>query len=176
MLSTLIHSISIRYANSFPFSTDVRLQYFLRTLDDHAEQYLKIFTLLPLDRIGEIMLEHQKAPEKRLAQRTLAAEIVTLIHRNRVTETCIFQTAALYPARSKTADDEENQSPFNTSLILGAFRGDDTILKRLSLDSITGVPLARLLKSVGLVNSFSSIPSNMTRMIANSEQTRVTGL
>lgn len=138
--------------------SDVWYQYFLRTSDDHAEQYLKIFTLLPLERIAEISQEHAKAPEKRLAQRILAKEIVTLVHSAELAEKCNFQTAALYPTPRAKDNTQEKESQFKPELILRAFRGDDAILKRLSQSAISGLPLPRLLKDIGLASSLSLIP------------------
>jgi tyrosyl-tRNA synthetase len=134
------------------------LQYFLRTLDEHAEQYLKIFTLLPLEQITEIVLEHTKRPEKRLAQRTLAEEVVSLIHCSQVAEKCIFQTAALYPAPRNLSSPEEKQSPYRPDLILRAFQGDEIMLKKLSRSSVTNLPLPRLVKEIGLTTSYSLFP------------------
>ncbi|KAI0316255.1 hypothetical protein OF83DRAFT_1127987 [Amylostereum chailletii] len=55
-------------------------QFFLRTTDADVEKYLKLFTLLPLSRIGHVMEEHKKQPDARAAQRLLAQEVTTLVH------------------------------------------------------------------------------------------------
>ena len=138
--------------------SDSRSQYLLRTLDDHAEQYLKIFTLLPLERITEIVQEHAKTPEKRLAQRTLAEEVVSLVHRPQVAEKCIFQTAALYPASRHHSNSEEKQSQYRPDLILRAFQGDNIMLKKLSRSSVANLPLPRVVKEIGLTTSYSFFP------------------
>jgi tyrosyl-tRNA synthetase len=52
----------------------------LRTLDADVEKYLKMFTLLSHDQIGETVVQHKLAPEKRLAQRLLADELTILVH------------------------------------------------------------------------------------------------
>jgi tyrosyl-tRNA synthetase len=111
---------------------------------------LNIFTLLPLERIEEIMREHVKAPEKRLAQRILAQEVITLVHRAEVTEKCIFQTAALYPAPSA---DSEGGNLLRSERILHAFADDEVMLKRYPFTEIHGMPISRLLKTVGLTKS-----------------------
>jgi tyrosyl-tRNA synthetase len=124
-------------------------------LDDHAEHYLKIFTLLPMARIEEIMAEHVQAPEKRIAQRIVAEEVVTLVHRTEVAQRCIFQTSALYPGPRITSCGVSREPNFRSESILQAFRGDDVMLKRIPVSSILGRPLSRLLKEVGLVKSYS---------------------
>jgi tyrosyl-tRNA synthetase len=55
-------------------------QFWLRTQDADASRYLKCFTFLPLEEIAAIVAEHEKAPEKRVAQRRLADEVTTMVH------------------------------------------------------------------------------------------------
>ncbi|GLD93447.1 hypothetical protein PINS_up002039 [Pythium insidiosum] len=55
-------------------------QYFLRADDRDVEQLLKSFTFLELDEIRDIVHEHGKAPERRLAQHHLADTITTTMH------------------------------------------------------------------------------------------------
>lgn len=55
-------------------------QFFIRSKDSDVENYLKLFTFLPLGRIEEIIRAHQKAPEKREAQRILAENVTLLVH------------------------------------------------------------------------------------------------
>lgn len=43
-------------------------------------RYLKLFTFLPLPEIDHIMQLHVKEPEKRGAQKRLAAEVTKLVH------------------------------------------------------------------------------------------------
>lgn len=55
-------------------------QYFINTLDEDIEKYLKLLSLLSEDEISEIVNEHKKSPEKRYGQRTLAKIIVEMVH------------------------------------------------------------------------------------------------
>lgn len=55
-------------------------QYFVNSHDEDIERYLKLLTLLPLDLINEILKEHSVSPEKRIAQKKLAYEVVAIIH------------------------------------------------------------------------------------------------
>jgi tyrosyl-tRNA synthetase len=55
-------------------------QYLLQTSDDDAKKWLKILTLLTNERIAEIALDHDRAPERRIAQRALADEVTNLVH------------------------------------------------------------------------------------------------
>ena len=55
-------------------------QYLLNLEDVMMESYLKMFTFLDKDEIEDIMSKHNEAPETRIAQKTLAREIITNIH------------------------------------------------------------------------------------------------
>lgn len=55
-------------------------QYWMRTDDRDVERFLLQMTLLPVDRVAEVMAEHVQAPELRSAQRVLADEVTALIH------------------------------------------------------------------------------------------------
>ncbi|MBS1824565.1 MAG: tyrosine--tRNA ligase [Acidobacteria bacterium] len=55
-------------------------QYWLQTADADAARYLKLFTFLPQDTIAALEQEISASPEKREAQRQLAAECTAVIH------------------------------------------------------------------------------------------------
>ncbi len=55
-------------------------QYLINFDDEIIINYLKVFTFLSLDEIKEIEKEHFLSPEKRLAQKILAREIISDIH------------------------------------------------------------------------------------------------
>ena len=55
-------------------------QYWINTTDADAEDFIKKFTLIPLDEINRMIEEHRKAPEKRLLQRELAKYMTCLVH------------------------------------------------------------------------------------------------
>jgi tyrosyl-tRNA synthetase len=55
-------------------------QFWLNVADADAVKFLKIFTFLSLDEIAEIAEKFEAAPHERLAQKTLAKEMVTLVH------------------------------------------------------------------------------------------------
>ncbi|KAM6485418.1 hypothetical protein HDV62DRAFT_286465 [Trichoderma sp. SZMC 28011] len=54
--------------------------YFMRRPDEDVESLLKLFTFMPMAKIQEVMVEHQADPSKRLAQHTLAFEVLSLVH------------------------------------------------------------------------------------------------
>ncbi len=57
-------------------------QYLINTSDDIVIDYLKKLTFLTREEIESIEKEHFECPEKRLAQKTLAKEVITFLHGN----------------------------------------------------------------------------------------------
>lgn len=55
-------------------------QYLFNTEDSKVLEYLKVFTFLPKDEIEKIYAEQKAKPETRIAQKTLAWEVVKDIH------------------------------------------------------------------------------------------------
>lgn len=55
-------------------------QFFIRTTDSDVENYLKLFTFLPLNYIKQLMIEHKEQPELRKAQKKLAENVTLLVH------------------------------------------------------------------------------------------------
>ncbi|AND80332.1 tyrosine--tRNA ligase [Streptococcus pantholopis] len=55
-------------------------QFWLNVMDEDAVRFLKIFTFLPLTEIEDIRKSFEAEPHKRLAQKVLAREVVTLVH------------------------------------------------------------------------------------------------
>ena len=55
-------------------------QFWVRTDDRDVASHLKLFTFLSLDEIGEVITAHEQAPERRTAQKRLAAEMTRLVH------------------------------------------------------------------------------------------------
>lgn len=55
-------------------------QYLINTDDSKVLEYLKVFTFLTKEEIEEIYAKQQEAPETRIAQKTLAYEVVKDIH------------------------------------------------------------------------------------------------
>ncbi|MCE9643865.1 tyrosine--tRNA ligase [Candidatus Parcubacteria bacterium] len=55
-------------------------QFWVNASDEGVEDYLKIFTFLPLEKIAEVVAEHAADPAKRVAQELLALEVTMLVH------------------------------------------------------------------------------------------------
>ncbi len=55
-------------------------QYWIGVTDADVEQYLNFFTFLPNEKIAEICAAHAECPERREAQKVLAAEVTKVVH------------------------------------------------------------------------------------------------
>ena len=71
-------------------------QFWLNQPDESAEYLLKIYTLHSKEEIEGIMTEHQKAPEKRLAQRDLAHCVTEIVHGTKNAEAVENLTKVLF--------------------------------------------------------------------------------
>ena len=121
-------------------------QFWLNTDDRDVESFLKLFTFLPLDRIGEIMAEQAADPGRRTAQRTLAADVTARVHGLETTERVIAASRILFGGidlASTTAD------------VLEVVAGEVPVFP-LSGDALAGgVGLVDALTTAGLASSKS---------------------
>ncbi len=71
-------------------------QYLISTTDQDVEKLLKWLTFLEVKKIDKIINEHKKTPDKNLAQKTLAFEIVKDIHGKKEAENAKNLTKILF--------------------------------------------------------------------------------
>ncbi|CDZ98281.1 tyrosine-trna ligase [Phaffia rhodozyma] len=111
-------------------------QFFLRVQDADVERYLKLFTLLPLKQIENIMTDHNNKPETRSAQRILASEVTELVHGQRGLSKAQTQTKIIYGSDLPT---------LTTSDVLEAFTDDPRLkfISREDLDTKISVLIAK---------------------------------
>lgn len=55
-------------------------QFWINADDEGVEDYLKVYTELSKETIGQLMLEHSNDPKERRAQKKLAQEVTRLVH------------------------------------------------------------------------------------------------
>ena len=82
-------------------------QYLINSADEKVEEYLKVFTFLTKEEIEKVMNEHKECPEKRIAQKTLAKEIITDLHGNEEYEKALKITEALFSGNIKDLTESE---------------------------------------------------------------------
>jgi tyrosyl-tRNA synthetase len=102
-------------------------QYWLNTSDADAEKYIKIFTFLTKDNIGELISEHREAPHLRVLQKRLADEITLMVH---------------------SQEDLDNAKKAS-NILFGKSTSEDlkTLDEITFLDVFDGVPQAKIAKS-----------------------------
>ncbi|WP_374758817.1 tyrosine--tRNA ligase [Tsukamurella ocularis] len=71
-------------------------QYFVNTADADVVRYLRWFTFLTQEEIAELERETAEAPQKRTAQKRLAAEMTTLVHGEEHTRAAELAAQALF--------------------------------------------------------------------------------
>ena len=71
-------------------------QFWVQSDDDTVGTYLKMLSMQPIGDIEALLLSHVVAPEKRLAQRALAAEMTTLVHGQAASDTAEQAAAVLF--------------------------------------------------------------------------------
>lgn len=76
-------------------------QFWLNVMDDDAVRFLKIFTFLTLEEIEDIRVQFEAAPHERLAQKTLAREVVTLVHGQEAYKQALNITEQLFAGNIK---------------------------------------------------------------------------
>ena len=109
----------------------------LRISDAEVERYLKLFTFLSLKNIQALISDHAVNPSARLAQHTLALELLSLIHGRSTAEA--------------TAQDHRKIFTSNASLVPGAALSGPNITLPRSLLPSTSIP--KLMFHSGLVES-----------------------
>ncbi len=83
-------------------------QFWVNSEDATVGKALKYFTFLPLEEIGTLLERHEKAPEKREAQRVLAYEITKIVHGEHIAENVKHASEILFGASFTPEDlDEE---------------------------------------------------------------------
>ncbi|MDR3215730.1 MAG: tyrosine--tRNA ligase [Bacilli bacterium] len=87
-------------------------QFFLNTADADVINYLKIFTLLPKEDIISLEDSLVKEPHLRLAQKTLAKELTSLIHSPAEYERALQISKALFSGDIKSLTIEEINNTF----------------------------------------------------------------
>lgn len=109
-------------------------QYLINADDSKVLEYLKVFTFLTKEEIEDIMKRHEEKPELRLAQKTLAYEVVKDIHSKEDADTAIKISESLFTGNIKELTDSEIELAFKGVPTYNV--DEDTILNILVNNSI----------------------------------------
>jgi tyrosyl-tRNA synthetase len=71
-------------------------QYWLNVQDADVERLLKMFSWRSLEELASIVAEHQKAPEQRSGQKTLALDLTTWVHGAEATKRAMAASAVMF--------------------------------------------------------------------------------
>lgn len=82
-------------------------QFWLNLEDDGVESYLKIYTLLSSDEINQLMSSFDNDKSSRIAQKTLAYEVVKIVHGNDRAESVVKVSNVLFGSGEFTKLDKE---------------------------------------------------------------------
>ncbi|HUY62174.1 MAG TPA: tyrosine--tRNA ligase [Candidatus Paceibacterota bacterium] len=121
-------------------------QFWMNLPDTNVEQYLKVYTFMPLAEIQALMELHRRSPGERQAQETLARLVTELVHGPAATAQAAAATDALFggvPFANLSNEARE---------VVLAEAPSVTLSKKEIAD---GVPLADILISGGLASSRS---------------------
>lgn len=128
-------------------------QFWINLPDAGIENYLKVYTFLPLNEIGALMELHARNPGERQAQETLARLVTEIVHGPAATAQCAATSDALF---GQTPFGELSREALAVAL---AEAPSVTLTKK---DVADGSPLAEALVAGGLASS----KSDARRLIA----------
>ena len=87
-------------------------QYLINTDDSKVYEYLKVFTFLTPEEIDNIMDEHSKTPEKRIAQKKLAECIISDLHREESYQNAVKISESLFNGDIKSFSKKDIEVAF----------------------------------------------------------------
>ncbi|MGW8123577.1 tyrosine--tRNA ligase [Roseivirga echinicomitans] len=93
-------------------------QFWLNTSDDDASNFIRVFTLLPKEKIEVLEVEHSEAPHLRVLQKALAEDITVRVHSEEDLKMAIKASNILF-GKSTTEDLES----LDEDTLLSVFEG-----------------------------------------------------
>ena len=93
-------------------------QYLINLEDEMIVDYLKIFTFLSKEEIDNIEVEVKNNPEARLAQKTLAKEIITFLHGEEEYNRAVKVTEKLFSNEFSDLTKEDVKDVFNEDVMI----------------------------------------------------------
>ena len=96
-------------------------QFWINSSDEDAKNYIKIFSIKNRKEILELIKQHEKSPEKRLLQKTLANEVTSMVHSKKEVEEAIKASNILFGKSTS-----EDLKSLNEETFLSVFEGVQT--------------------------------------------------
>lgn len=116
--------------------------FFMKTTDDDIAKLLKIFTVIPLLQIDNIVTTHMQNPSLRHGQRILADQVVSLIHGRDASYQASVIASILYPL-----PEEPYPTNLKTEEVLRIFQNAG-LLKSIERSEVQGERVSTLLHKV----------------------------
>lgn len=114
-------------------------QFWLNTSDDDAKKFIRIFTLMGREEIESLETEHDKAPDMRLLQKTLAKDITIRVHSQEALDAAMAASDILFGKGTK-----ESLAGLDEATFLSVFEGVPTFeVERAEIEN--GVDIIELL-------------------------------
>lgn len=110
-------------------------QFLLNSDDVSVFEYLKILSTLSKEEIEELEIEHKKSPNLRLAQKSLAKNIVSLVHGSKVANNVISATEVLFG--DKKIEELSNSEIEILSKEIATIEGETDVISALTQSQIT---------------------------------------
>lgn len=144
-------------------------QYLINTDDSKVFEYLKVFTFLTKKEIEDIMDKQNKNPETRIAQKTLAYEVVKDIHGKDEADHAIKISEVLFTGNIKELTDKEIEIVFKK---MPAFESNnDTLINVLVNNNIaTSRREAREFLSNNAITLDGDIVNDESKEITNTQK------
>lgn len=147
-------------------------QYLLNSDDSKVYEYLKVFTFLSKEEIEEVMQKQNECPEKRIAQKTLAYEVVKDIHSKEDAEHAIKVSEALFTGNVKELTDKEIEMVFKGMPSIES--NEDTIINIMVNNNIASSKReAREFLSNNAITIDGEIISDENHIITNNKKNHI---
>ncbi len=88
-------------------------QYLINSEDEKVLDYLKVFTFLSKEEIEDIIAKHNEKPEDRIAQKTLAREVITFLHGKEEYKKALYISECLFTEKITDLSADDIISSFN---------------------------------------------------------------
>ena len=107
-------------------------QFFLNTTDEDVSRFLKIFTLMPLADVSEVVAEHNKSPQLHHGQRVLAREVTEMIHGPQKAEDAVIVSSVLFDNGTISQSGKELVRLFSSARILKQAKMDTDLISMVA--------------------------------------------
>ena len=151
-------------------SPTVFYQFWINLPDNGIEDYLKIYTFLSKQTIDKLISDHNKAPQKRLAQKKLALEVTKLVHGQQATNLAMKVTEYLIGNMSIERASNQDLNAISEEIPIVKLKNQDVIKALVESKLARSNTDARKLISSGAISIDGRVISDETYTLTNKRQ------